>query len=114
MPISNLAALIERSKVVLDKSWLPCPIVAHAGDGNFHVCIMINKDSARDREEARRLSEYMVKLYVFFGVPCKPLTIPCLDSTEPVINVHLFFPLRALEMDGTCTGEHGVGTGKAS
>jgi hypothetical protein len=29
---------IGESKAQLDASWLPCPIVAHAGDGNFHVC----------------------------------------------------------------------------
>ncbi len=107
--------MIERSKVELEKSWLPCPIVAHAGDGNFHVCMMIDSNSARDRAEAHRLSEHIVKLYVFFGVlPCKFLTIPCIDSTECTIMFGIFVILRALEMEGTCCGEHGVGTGKAS
>ncbi|CAM9913382.1 unnamed protein product [Pylaiella littoralis] len=80
VPVSRLSDLIGQSKRELDASPLPAPIVAHAGDGNFHALIMFDRNKPEEVEEADRLSSFMVH--------------------------------KALEMDGTCTGEHGVGTGK--
>eukprot|EP00898_Chlorokybus_atmophyticus_P000385 jgi/Chlat1/1347/Chrsp119S01769 len=80
VPLSKLADLITETKEELKKSWLVAPIVAHAGDGNFHVFIMFDPDNPKDIQEALRLNKNMVK--------------------------------RAISMEGTCTGEHGVGVGK--
>eukprot|EP00953_Heterococcus_sp_UTEX-ZZ885_P004008 2663-Heterococcus_DN1.PRE.1 len=59
-PVSRLADLIGESKAQLDASWLPCPIVAHAGDGNFHVFIFFDASKPEDVKEAKRLSSHMV------------------------------------------------------
>ena len=64
----------------LAASFLPAPIVGHAGDGNFHVCFVLNPNDPREMAEAERLNERVVH--------------------------------RALSLDGTCTGEHGIGCGK--
>lgn len=80
VPLSRLAECISATKEELDKSWLPCPVVAHAGDGNFHVCIFVDMEKPEDLKEAQRLASNMTH--------------------------------RALAMNGTCTGEHGVGLGK--
>ncbi|XP_010452597.1 PREDICTED: D-lactate dehydrogenase [cytochrome], mitochondrial [Camelina sativa] len=80
VPLSHLAELISRSKKELDASSLLCTVIAHAGDGNFHTCIMFDPSNEEQRKEAERLNHFMVH--------------------------------SALSMDGTCTGEHGVGTGK--
>lgn len=80
VPLSHLAELISRSKKELDASPLVCPIIAHAGDGNFHVVILFDPENEEHRREAERLNNFMVH--------------------------------TALSMEGTCTGEHGVGTGK--
>lgn len=64
----------------IDKTSLPCPICAHAGDGNVHVIVMMDTTNAEEMQEAKRLVHFM-------GV-------------------------TAIEMGGTCTGEHGVGVGK--
>ncbi|KAL1196919.1 D-lactate dehydrogenase [cytochrome] [Cardamine amara subsp. amara] len=80
VPLSQLAELISRSKKELDASQLLCTVIAHAGDGNFHTCIMFDPSNDEQRREAERLNHFMVH--------------------------------SALSMDGTCTGEHGVGTGK--
>ncbi|CAM9193792.1 unnamed protein product [Ectocarpus sp. 12 AP-2014] len=80
VPVSRLSDLIGQSKRELDASRLPAPIVAHAGDGNFHALIMFDRTNPADVAEADRLSSFMVH--------------------------------KALEMEGTCTGEHGVGVGK--
>jgi len=80
VPISRLAECIIETQKDLAGSLLPTPIVGHAGDGNFHVCFVLNPNDPREIEEAERLNERMVH--------------------------------RALSLDGTCTGEHGIGCGK--
>lgn len=80
VPLSRLAECIDETKRELDATWLPCPLLAHSGDGNFHVLIFVDVNRPQDVAEAQRLAHNIVK--------------------------------RALAMDGTCTGEHGVGIGK--
>jgi D-lactate dehydrogenase (cytochrome) len=80
VPISRLAECVVDT--TRDNAGAPFPIclVGHAGDGNFHLLYVLDPDSPRELEEARRLNERMV--------------------------------MRALEMGGTCSGEHGIGFGK--
>ncbi|MCO5556862.1 hypothetical protein L7F22_010416 [Adiantum nelumboides] len=80
VPLTRLADCITKSKEVLDASPLLCPIVSHAGDGNFHTLILFDPLNEEQTKEAVRLNDFMVH--------------------------------TALSMEGTCTGEHGVGTGK--
>ncbi|MDE1183373.1 FAD-linked oxidase C-terminal domain-containing protein [Paraburkholderia sp.] len=80
VPISRLAECVVETEQDLLASPLPCPIVGHVGDGNFHVAILIDPDKPEELVEAERLNHRIVE--------------------------------RALRMDGTCTGEHGVGLHK--
>jgi D-lactate dehydrogenase (cytochrome) len=80
VPLSNLDQLIRESKIFMKESRLPSPLVAHAGDGNFHVFIIFDKNNDDEIRRAKELSNKMA--------------------------------LRAIELDGTCTGEHGIGVGK--
>ena len=80
VPISRLAECITETQKDLAVSFLPAPIVGHAGDGNFHVSFVLNPSDPREMKEAERLNERVVD--------------------------------RALSLDGTCTGEHGIGCGK--
>ncbi len=80
VPISRLADCIVETQADLDASFIPAPIVGHVGDGNFHLCFVLNMDDPKEVAEANRLNDRLVA--------------------------------RALSMDGTCTGEHGVGYGK--
>jgi D-lactate dehydrogenase (cytochrome) len=80
VPISRLAECITATQKDLAASFLPAPIVGHAGDGNFHVSFVLNPNDPREMEEAERLNERVVH--------------------------------RALSLEGTCTGEHGIGCGK--
>jgi D-lactate dehydrogenase (cytochrome) len=81
VPVSNLARCIAETKADIDQTDLIAPILGHVGDGNFHVCFIL--DPARDDElaQAQAINRRMVA--------------------------------RAIEMGGTCSGEHGVGYGKA-
>ncbi len=80
VPISRLAECILEVKRDIEESGLLAPIVGHVGDGNFHVCFIIDPDDAEEMARSEALNERMV--------------------------------MRALAMGGTCTGEHGIGTGK--
>jgi D-lactate dehydrogenase (cytochrome) len=80
VPISRLTDCILDTQV--DHAGAPFPVclVAHAGDGNFHLLYMLDPASEPELAVARDLNERLVT--------------------------------RALEMGGTCSGEHGVGYGK--
>ena len=80
VPISRLAECVEETEKALRGSPLPCPIVGHVGDGNFHVAMLLDPGKPEELEEAERLNRRIVA--------------------------------RALEVGGTCTGEHGVGLHK--
>jgi D-lactate dehydrogenase (cytochrome) len=80
VPISRLADCVVQTEQDLLGSPLPCPIVGHVGDGNFHVAMLIDPTKPEELAEAERLNRRVVE--------------------------------RALAMDGTCTGEHGIGLHK--
>ena len=80
VPISRLAECVARTQEDIERNGLIAPIVGHAGDGNFHVLVLMDRNDASDIERAEAF-------------------IARLND-------------RALAMDGTCTGEHGIGQGK--
>jgi D-lactate dehydrogenase (cytochrome) len=80
VPISRLADCILETKQDVVDAGLLAPIVGHVGDGNFHLCFIIDPDNPEEMARAHRVNGRMVS--------------------------------RALAMGGTCTGEHGIGTGK--
>ena len=80
VPISRLAECIHETKADLADSPLVGPLVGHVGDGNFHLVMPVNPESADELAAAEHLTDRLVA--------------------------------RALAMDGTCSGEHGVGIGK--
>ncbi len=80
VPVSRLAECIRATRQDIEAAGLLAPMVGHAGDGNFHLSILIDPDDEAELEEARRLAVRLAE--------------------------------RTLAMDGTVTGEHGVGQGK--
>ena len=80
VPISRLSECIVETVKDLNDSDLIGPIASHAGDGNFHVAVMLDTNN---ENEVSKLG-------------------PFLDRLSD----------RAIKMDGTCTGEHGIGQGK--
>jgi D-lactate dehydrogenase (cytochrome) len=81
VPVSRLTECILETQADIETLGLPAPIVGHVGDGNFHVTILLDPDSADEIARAEAFHERLVR--------------------------------RAIAMEGTCTGEHGVGYGKA-
>lgn len=82
VPISELADAIEHAKRELITDQLYAPLVGHVGDGNFHLCYILDPDNPDEFARAERHYERMID--------------------------------RALAVGGTCTGEHGIGSGKRS
>jgi D-lactate dehydrogenase (cytochrome) len=82
VPISRLAECIAATIEDIGASSLPCPILGHVGDGNFHCIILADPGDPAEMEEAERLNQRVMR--------------------------------RALALDGTCTGEHGVGRHKVA
>ena len=80
VPISRLSECIVETVKDLNDNDLIGPIASHAGDGNFHVAVMLDTNN---ENEVSKLG-------------------PFLDRLSD----------RAIKMDGTCTGEHGIGQGK--
>ena len=80
VPLSQLPIIMYHARKAINKTTLPCPIVAHAGDGNFHVVIMFNPNDKNEIKMAKELANNMA--------------------------------IEAIQLGGTCTGEHGIGMGK--
>ena len=80
VPISRLSECIVETVKDLNDNDLIGPIASHAGDGNFHVAVMLDTNN---ENEVSKLG-------------------PFLDRLSD----------RAIKMDGTCTGEHGIGQGQ--
>ncbi|GAA5836489.1 hypothetical protein JCM3766R1_001611 [Sporobolomyces carnicolor] len=83
VPLSRVAEFVDRSDVFVRDSGLLAPVVAHIGDGNIHRAILFKNNSA--------------------------------DSTVPPHEVEALakkLALLAIELEGTCSGEHGIGLTK--
>ncbi|MGC3938282.1 FAD-binding oxidoreductase [Roseobacter sp. EG26] len=80
VPISRLADCVGEAQAKAADLSLVAPILGHAGDGNFHVSLLVDMENS---EELDRAADYVSWLNDL-----------------------------AISMDGTCTGEHGIGQGK--
>ena len=80
VPISRLADCVTETQADIEELGLIAPLVGHAGDGNFHLSVLIDMDDPAEVSAAEKLSSRLAE--------------------------------RAIAMDGTCTGEHGIGQGK--
>ncbi len=70
VPVSELAAALEHGRTALDASGLRGGIVAHAGDGNFHVAFLLDPDDADSIERAARLNSLLVQDALARGGTC--------------------------------------------
>ena len=70
VPISRLADCIRETKADLENCPMPAPLLGHVGDGNFHVCFIMDKGAADQVAEAERLHHRMVKRALAMGGTC--------------------------------------------
>jgi D-lactate dehydrogenase (cytochrome) len=70
VPISRLAECVVETEQDLSASSLPCPIVGHVGDGNFHVVILIDPQRPEELVDAERLNRRIVERALRMGGTC--------------------------------------------
>ncbi|GGD58114.1 FAD-binding oxidoreductase [Caballeronia grimmiae] len=70
VPISRLAECVVETEKDLLGSSLPCPIVGHVGDGNFHVAMLLDPAKPEELEEAERLNRRIVERALKIGGTC--------------------------------------------
>ena len=70
VPISRLCECITQTRAAVEASGLIGPIVGHVGDGNFHVVLVFDPESADEVEKVKALSEQIVELALAHGGTC--------------------------------------------
>jgi D-lactate dehydrogenase (cytochrome) len=80
VPISRLADCVLETIAEANASGIPYFVVGHVGDGNFHMCYLLDPNNPQELEIGEQLNHHVVQ--------------------------------RAIRMEGTCSGEHGVGLHK--
>ncbi|KJE97433.1 hypothetical protein CAOG_09070 [Capsaspora owczarzaki ATCC 30864] len=60
VPLSRFPEVIGDTKAEIAAAGLLGPIVAHAGDGNFHVLLMFDSENAQEKAAAERIKESIV------------------------------------------------------
>jgi D-lactate dehydrogenase (cytochrome) len=70
VPVSQLAGAISHARATVDALGLAAAIVAHAGDGNYHVLFMLDPADPREQEAAERLNAEIVEWALARGGTC--------------------------------------------
>jgi D-lactate dehydrogenase (cytochrome) len=70
VPISELAHSITEARAEIDAAGLVAPIVGHVGDGNFHVCFLVDPDDPDELAHVRALAERFAERAIAVGGTC--------------------------------------------
>jgi D-lactate dehydrogenase (cytochrome) len=70
VPISRLAECILETREDVRESRLLAPLVAHAGDGNFHLICVVDPDDAEEIARVRAMSRRLVERALAMGGTC--------------------------------------------
>ena len=70
VPISVLAECITETKAEIDAAGLVAPIVGHVGDGNFHVCFLVDPEAPEELDEVRTLAVRIAERAIALGGTC--------------------------------------------
>ncbi len=70
VPISRLAECVLETRRDLQASSLVAPLVGHAGDGNFHLNIVVNPDDAAEVAEVHAFNARLIRRALALGGTC--------------------------------------------
>ena len=70
VPISRLADCLLETRAELDREGVIAPIVGHVGDGNFHVLVLFDPDSAAERAQAEAIAHRVSMRAIAMGGTC--------------------------------------------
>lgn len=57
VPISRLSEAVSHSSELLSSTDMPCGIVGHVGDGNFHCIICFDESNAEELQKCVHIAE---------------------------------------------------------
>jgi D-lactate dehydrogenase (cytochrome) len=70
VPISHLAECIVETQHDAKATGIAAPLVGHAGDGNFHLILMLNPDDPAEMDTVSAFSHRLVERAQRFGGTC--------------------------------------------
>jgi D-lactate dehydrogenase (cytochrome) len=70
VPVPALPAAIRHARATLDERGVEASIVAHAGDGNYHVLFMLDPADPEERRRAEELNAEIVEWALEHGGTC--------------------------------------------
>lgn len=70
VPVSELPGAVRHAREAVERLGLDATIVAHAGDGNYHVLFMLDPESPAEQEAAERLNAEIVEHALARGGTC--------------------------------------------
>jgi D-lactate dehydrogenase (cytochrome) len=70
VPLSQLETCLLETKADILHATLPCPLVGHVGDGNFHVMLVVENDNAQEYSLAQEINQRLVARAQRLGGTC--------------------------------------------
>jgi D-lactate dehydrogenase (cytochrome) len=70
VPISALADCVTAAQADIAQHRLTAPIVGHVGDGNFHVCVLVDRGDRDDIARAEAFHDRLVERALAHGGTC--------------------------------------------
>ncbi|NYZ15826.1 FAD-binding protein [Azospirillum sp. RWY-5-1] len=70
VPISRLAECIAGTRRDIDEAGLLAPILGHVGDGNFHLCYILDPDDPDEMARVRSVNARMIARALAMGGTC--------------------------------------------
>ena len=70
VPISELARCVAETRAEIDAAGLVAPIVGHVGDGNFHVCFLVDPDEPSELATVQALADRIAERAIALGGTC--------------------------------------------
>ena len=70
VPISKLAECIADTQRDIEETGIPSPIVGHVGDGNFHLVMLVDRDSEEEMTRAKDMIGRLNHRAIAMGGTC--------------------------------------------
>ena len=70
VPISKLAECIADTQRDIEATGIPSPIVGHVGDGNFHLVMLVDRDSGEEMTRAKEMIGRLNHRAIAMGGTC--------------------------------------------
>lgn len=70
VPISKLPEALKEAQRLRVEMGLAAPIVAHAGDGNFHAALSVKKNDPEEMRKAKKFQDILSERAIMLGGTC--------------------------------------------